>query len=451
MSKAMLKALPTKNDLLLGYFSQLSNVLYGILMVIFIPAIFNANESVFWFLLLSIFSLTAVVDAGFSSTIVRIVAYIYSGASEISSQGYKKSQNLHDIDRVKLSNVVNLSKYIYTYLSLFVIFIIGVFGSVYFYYFLEDNIIQDGWLVWFVFLLGFFINIYYLYIPPIIMGIGKIGVYHTGMLITRMSRLVLGTFAIVLGESLILLSLSLVVSVVIGRVYLYIKLSDFKMSLNFVHSPKTKNLDVKTLFPNSWKMGLNMAGVFLINQASIFICAAYLSADESMPYIITLQIFGIIFSFSHMYFNNHVPMFATSVVHGYTKDAFVVFKQILGKAVFMFFFAALLIVLLKSVVLNNNVTLHIYLVSNNILWLLILFGSLELAHSFSTTYISTFNIIPFYKAVLVSGIIIVLITLLYASIFQLTIFSVVIIQGVVQLSYNNWKWPRFAYECSKNT
>ena len=55
--------------------------------------------------------------------------------------------------------------------------------------------------------------------------------------------------------------------------------------------------------------------------------------------------------------------------------------------------------------------------------------------------IATSNEIPFVKANLISGFIIIILTTCSLQFTQLGLIGVILSEGIVELSYNNWKWP----------
>jgi len=64
---------------------------------------------------------------------------------------------------------------------------------------------------------------------------------------------------------------------------------------------------------------------------------------------------------------------------------------------------------------------------------------LELNHSIAGNYLTTINVIPFVRAALWSGLSIALISILLVKV--MGVWALIVGQGVVQLAYNNWKWP----------
>ena len=59
----------------------------------------------------------------------------------------------------------------------------------------------------------------------------------------------------------------------------------------------------------------------------------------------------------------------------------------------------------------------------------------------ASNIILTKNEVPFYKASILSGLVIVLLLILSFKLTQLGVFSMVIVPLVVDILYQGWKWP----------
>ncbi|MCF2674459.1 hypothetical protein [Fusobacterium varium] len=66
---------------------------------------------------------------------------------------------------------------------------------------------------------------------------------------------------------------------------------------------------------------------------------------------------------------------------------------------------------------------------------------MEMIHSNVATFITTRNRAPFVKASILSEIAIILISLFLINFTDLGLWSLLFSQAIVQLMYNNWKWP----------
>jgi hypothetical protein len=78
-----------------------------------------------------------------------------------------------------------------------------------------------------------------------------------------------------------------------------------------------------------------------------------------------------------------------------------------------------------------------------ICFIVVIMTSLEANHTIFSTIITTKNEVPFVKASLLSGGIIGLLTFILLKYTSLGLWAVVLPQLIVQLCYNNWRWPLY--------
>ena len=71
--------------------------------------------------------------------------------------------------------------------------------------------------------------------------------------------------------------------------------------------------------------------------------------------------------------------------------------------------------------------------------------ALELNHSECASVISTDNRVPYVVPSLVSGGVIVAMTFVVLRFTTLGLLGVVLVQGIVQAAYNNWRWPLWVF------
>jgi hypothetical protein len=91
--------------------------------------------------------------------------------------------------------------------------------------------------------------------------------------------------------------------------------------------------------------------------------------------------------------------------------------------------------------LLNLIQAKTILPSKTICLLYLIVITLEYNHSMFAELIATSNEIPFVKANLISGFIIIILTTCSLQFTQLGLIGVILSEGIVELSYNNWKWP----------
>ena len=83
---------------------------------------------------------------------------------------------------------------------------------------------------------------------------------------------------------------------------------------------------------------------------------------------------------------------------------------------------------------------------SNYLLLLAVVYFLELIHTISATILTTANKVPFVKPALLSGVMIVLVSYFLMKYTDYGVMGLILAQGIIQLLYNNWKWPLCVYK-----
>ena len=100
-------------------------------------------------------------------------------------------------------------------------------------------------------------------------------------------------------------------------------------------------------------------------------------------------------------------------------------------------FCLLLIVPLFLTLIKSNAVLPL----SGIVLLYLIVMLLEMNHSFFSTMIVIGNSVPFMWIALISGSLIALGSYLSLAYTSMGLLGLVLVQGIVQLAYNNWKWP----------
>jgi hypothetical protein len=65
------------------------------------------------------------------------------------------------------------------------------------------------------------------------------------------------------------------------------------------------------------------------------------------------------------------------------------------------------------------------------------------------SYISTYNIIPYNKAFIISSIVSVLLSYVFAKFTNIGIWSIILAPIIVTIAYNLWKWPIYVLKYTK--
>ena len=70
---------------------------------------------------------------------------------------------------------------------------------------------------------------------------------------------------------------------------------------------------------------------------------------------------------------------------------------------------------------------------------------LEMTHAMAGNVLLTKNYVPFFIPSIVSGLCTVALLLLFMNFTDLGLWGLILAPGIVQLAYQNWKWPLEVY------
>jgi O-antigen/teichoic acid export membrane protein len=221
----------------------------------------------------------------------------------------------------------------------------------------------------------------------------------------------------------------------------YFYTSDIKKSLK-QHNINKKELEncFKIVWYNAKKLGIVSLGSAAVNRSGMFFAGLYFSSADIAAYGLMNQLTGVAVSISTTMFTIHQPIFAECRINNNSKKLLKDFALTMGFFYFMFLVFSLFLIFCGNPVLSlikSNVFLPV--VSVVIIYLIV--ALLEQNHSLFATFIVIGNNIPFVKASLIAGLFIVLGMYGVLNYLRIGVIGLILVPGIVQLVYANWKWP----------
>ena len=431
-----------RRDIFWGYTAQLLNVGAGLILLPVIVRYFSPEDVGLWFVFITLAGLAQLLEFGFQPTLARNTAYVYAGARSLEKNGLPDiNANSNSIDIELLANLISASRKIYRIVSVFAVFILLGGGTFYIYSLLVPQ--QNVTVVlfaWVAFALGYIVTFYYGYFNGMLQGRGDITAANQVVAITRGSLIVIGTLTIIMGYGLLGLGVASLISCIIGR-WLAIKLyySQKNKELSDVKLIATDpNKLIKILWYNSSRLGAVQVGAFLIQRANILIASSFLGLAAAASYGMTLTVLMAIVNFSMVVCLIQLPTMNSLQAIGNKKKLRTTYGSIVVVG-WVTFLLAFTVLFFGGNSLLNAISSKTLILPALPLFFLGLVMLLELNHSLAATYLTTINEIPFVRAALWSGVGIVLISLFFIKMWG--IWALIAGQGLVQLAYNNWKWP----------
>lgn len=434
----------SKKDVVWGYIAQFFSLTTGLITLPLILNMLSTEEIAMNYLMITIGSLVSLFDFGFAPQFGRNITYIFSGAQELRKEGLETSSISNEVNYRLLATMIHTARYVYRRIGLMVLFVMLTLGS--FYISKATNgfrNVNNSLVIWIVYSFSTFLNIYYSYYSSLLLGKGLIMESKKASIYTSLLKIIL-TFSLLYGGlGLLGVAIANLISPFANRFisYFYFFTKDLKNKISSYKISNTEKLELfKIIWYNSKKLGLVFLGSYAISKLGMFLAGLYLSPNEVASYGLMLQLVSIITGISSTLFNVYQPKFAELRVRNDNSLLINGFAFTMNIFYFLFILGTAFLILsgppLLTLIGSNAV-----LPSTFILVLFSIIMLLEGNHSNFATFIVTNNRIPFVKPSLIAGAAIGIGSFLSLKYTSLGILGLILVQGLSQVVYANWKWP----------
>lgn len=434
----------TKKDISWSYIAKFFQIGSGFITLPLVLRMLTPEEIGMNYLMLTISSMVALLDFGFGPQFGRNFTYVNSGARRLLKEGIEYNDNdSGNIDYHLLSVLLKTAKYVYQRLSLFSLLIMLTFGTLYIYHITNGfNNVNNSLIIWILFSISTYFSINFSFYNSLLTGSGKVAEANIGTILSQGIYLISVTVFLLSGFGLIGTIIGTFISLVVKLTYCHKKYYTPTIRKNIIK--KVDKKEIKETFDILWfnakKLGINFLGSFAINKSAMFIIGFFLPLSVVGSYGLMIQFGTILIGIAQTLFNTYIPLFNNlRIVNNkikikqlicFTTLVYLII-MVLGSLSIIFIAPYILKLLNAITTLPATIVMIIYFVSL----------TLEGNHSNFATLIVSNNQIPFVKSCLLSGFFILLFTILVLKFTNLQILGIVIVQSIVQLSYNNWRWP----------
>lgn len=432
-----------RKDIGWNLFGSLLNYSFSLIILPIVLSSLSPQELGIWYVFVSISAFVMLMDFGFSPTIMRNIAYAWSGAKEILPEGTSKHEKVDDKPNLFLLKCVEItSRRIYTAISILAGFVL-LSGGVLYVKSLANGNLNTFLIAWVIYSISIVIDMNFSYLNPMLRGTGNIGSANRAIIISKVLYVLVAAIGLLLGGGLIWLSLSQVTSSILFRLLARNFLSH-NMSKNY-QSIIVNRHDIKTTFhaiwPNARKQGIVTVGSWLITRGNTIVCSTFLGLEVTAQYGLSLQLLSIVNTLAQLVFNTYSPEIASLKIGGSGTRYSNVMSRVMAIQWIISIFGIVSVIIfgpfaLKLIGSNSELLPRSVLITFGV----ILF--LEWNHSSFATIITLSNRVPFVKSSLISGVSILILSLLSIKLTHLGILGLILSQGLVQLMYNNWYWPK---------
>ncbi len=433
----------TKKDFYWGYAATALNIGVGLILLPVILIYLNPVDVSLWLVFVTLASIAQLLELGFQPTLSRNSAYIHAGAQSLSKVGIPEGTNTSSIINKKLlDSLVEAARRIYQYVAIIAAIVLITLGTFYVSSLLDENQNKKYYFTaWIIFSCGYIINFYYGYINALLQGRGDITQANKVIVLTRSILIIIGAWAVTKGYGLMGLAVASLLSSLIGRIIALRLFHGKNKSIDIVNKEevkKSREVMIKILLPNALRLGAVHLGAFLVLRGNILIASSILGLEAAASYSISLTILMTLSSISMVICQLQIPYMSALQAKGEKEKLVSTLGEILIVSWTIYILGLALFIILGDdllLLIGSNTKL----LDRNLLLLLGAVLLFELNHSIAATYLTSINRIPFVSAAIISGLCIQILALI--TINKWGIIALILSQGVVQLFYNNWKWP----------
>jgi O-antigen/teichoic acid export membrane protein len=428
-------------DLRWGYFAQVLNIGSGLLLLPFVVHYLPTEQVGLWFVFITLGALAQLLEFGFQPTVARNTVYVYAGARTLAATGMPV--NLHNARQPHLpllTELIHACKLIYRIVALLASLALLIGGSIY------VGVLAKGLqeplpiiIAWVMYAVGTLANFYFGYANALLQGRGDVTLANKTLIASRAGLLTLGLVGLVCGLGLPGLGGAMLVSCVIGRwlAMRYLR-RDSSMRSALENRATPSRVIARTMWHNASRLGVVQVSAFLIQRANVLVASSFLGLAAAANYGLTVTILMTLSNVAMAVLQIRLP----ALTRARTTNDHVALRAMLGEVLLIswMLFAVGLILLVAA----GNPLLALLAGKNALLpnLQLLIFGTilaLEMNHSIAATFLTTRNAVPFLWPSIISGIATLLLSL--ALVNSWGVWGLIAAQGLVQLAFNNWRWP----------
>ena len=402
-----------------------------------------SDELGLWYVFVSLGSFAALLDLGFAHAVTRAAGYLWAGSRLLLPFGIADSLIETDpiVDAARrqpnllmLSNLVATLRVYYVCVGGLLLLLLSTAGGAWIWH--KSVALANAQFIRLAFLayvIGVSLGLANSLWPSLLVGINAVKEAQQITAACLLAYFCLAVAGLLAGFGLWALVSGTIVAALaerlIGRTVFYrvVPLRSGKFDLSML----------RTLWPNAWRTAAVGLGAFMVFQANILICSAFLDLRTTASYGLSLQAVTLLVGVSDIWVRVRLPAINQLRAQGMVERIPAIFRPRLMLALLTFGAGAAVLLLLGRPLLAlwNART---QLLPAALLAALLVVQLLEMHHSLYGELVYSENVNPFVKPALISGLAIIILSVLLTP--RLGVWGMLLASGLVQLCFNNW-WP----------
>lgn len=436
-----------KSDFIWSYAANILNVSANAILLPFTLAFFNAEELGLWYVFASISTLVSLLDFGFTPTVSRNIAYSWSGASALSATSVDGVTVATDVDPTLFNTILQTCKAVYLIIALVALLILATAGTGYIWIIANESSCPHWMEAWTIYAFTIVLNLLFTYANAYLRGIGAVAEGSKASVAARLIQLGATIFLLIAGLGLLATSIGFFLSMFVFRVLSkrYFEKNAQVRKLLASTQEKASMQEIKAMFftiwPTAWRDGLVSLSTFLSTQINTLICSLVLGLASTGFYGLALQISSVIMTIGGVWYSTIQPKLQELAVKKERQQ----FASLFAQSVAIYVAAAIPMTIATALVLPPL----IHLLKDGIafdvaMYVVVCFYMfIYRGNAMCISAISNFNIVPYTRSYIITGIGSVALSFALASFTGMGIWSLIIAPCIVFMIYNAWRWPLY--------
>jgi O-antigen/teichoic acid export membrane protein len=415
----------------------------GVLLLPLLIQFLSEPDFGMYFVFLGLSALVPILDFGFSASIGRAVSYAMGGATELKADGFVPAENPSGPNHILLWQLLHTTRRLYAALAIGTLVLLGVLGTAYVALKVQETSVpMMTWIAWGITLISCVWEIYagwwnvYLRSLDQVLVSARLAAWAQGL------KIAVACVLLVFGGGLLSVPIGTLVANLVQRslsrreVLRHLKAGHADTE---AHRLQTKQL-FETLWPNSWRIGVQFLSGYLAGYANTLIAGAAFGLKASATYGFSLQLVSISSGMAAVWTFVKWPAIGKARI----QQDYAGMRRLFWSRVWLQYLTYL--ALAVGVVLVVPALLKWFHSEKTLLpglWLalLALVGFLEMNYSLWGTVISTENRTPFVWPIVITNVVSFLLVLGLVGFTTLGLAAFVIAPLVTGAFCNYWRWP----------
>ncbi len=420
-----------------GLLATAIRVLSGLAVLPLMVRLLPSDQIGLWYVFLSLQGLAALFDLGFAPAATRATGYLWAGASELKHFGLSTISTTGDSSgpNYKLLNELIATMRLFYRLFGAVTAIIMLLGGGAWIWHKTANLPDANGLraCYAVFVIGAFLNATGDLWPALLSGIN--GVRRAQQLL--LGSVLINATAVIVGLSNHFGLWALVAGSLGSGLFLRIagRFSFLQMLGSQYQKAAVRLQLIQRLWPTAWRSGLVSLGGYLVLSFNTLICSAFLSLEITGSYGLSMNILAILASAAALCTQIKMPLVNQLRVRHHIDQ---IVKLWIGRtrlSIVAYILGGAALLLFGGFGLDRIGANTKFLPPGELALALLIIG-LEMHHSLYGALVISENQNPFVKPALLSGVATILLSLFLTA--RIGVWGMLLAQGGVQASFNNW-------------